>query len=152
MDACTLVYEDYAPTINSIAARFAAKWRLDADECQSEAQLAFVKAFRTYDAAKGDLKTRVYYCVWSALQDWLTATIKHKRRHTSEELAYLSTQPRFDLNTWLAELSDDAQTVVGLTLGEKRPNDSSVTRLLRDLGWGWQQISTTFKEIQEALS
>ncbi len=152
MTAISLVYDDIAADINRLAGRFAARYHLDPDDCQSTANEAFVDAYQSFDPARGDLHKHVCYRVWARLQDWLTTKVRRERRQETPALECLSAQEHFCLPEWLSELSAEAQTVVQLTLGKKRPDEGSVTRLLRDLGWGLTQISSAFREIQEALS
>lgn len=64
------VYEDLAPLVRRIAARFARKYNQHLDDTLASANLYFLEAYHTFDPSRGTcLEQRVQYYVWHRLLD-----------------------------------------------------------------------------------
>lgn len=63
------VFADLEPLIRRIAWRFCRRYNQDHEECVAEANLAFLKAYHTYDPSLGALETRLQALIWYRLLD-----------------------------------------------------------------------------------
>lgn len=136
------------------------KWRCgggDLSEYLSVAHEQFLEAYRMRAAAGDftDFARFVESSVWFALRK-----LRHKerRRETILQESAHDLAPRrsgFDLRTLLAELSDDAKTVVGALLAAEPTQTLAkrnwAVRYLNDLGWAGRRIAEAFREVGEAL-
>lgn len=172
-EAAAEVYEDLKTTIDSTALYFARIHHWDADEALGEARLQFMKAYRSLDRSKGNLKGRVRAKVWyGLLTHKRLAAQRHARLPRLERDLNLeparSGQPAvFDRDGFLARMTADAKTVVSILLdgaadfdaavrGDDRPTDfgikTKLRRYLESLGWSQNRVSEAFEEISFSLN
>jgi len=135
-------------------------------ELVSQANVACIKAWNTYDPERGTkISTWVKFVVDRELIENLRKNLAKKRNppissdNNIEQV--ISPYKTFDLGEFLRDLSDDARTVIELLL--TMPNDLAFltrrpkqtwTVLVRELvrmKWTKQRISKIYKEISEAL-
>jgi hypothetical protein len=153
MDAITLSYEDLRSEIHTLAEKFSAKYNLDPDEARAEADFQFVTAYRSYDPERGSLVQRVRFFVIQGLKDWVSQRVQSGRRYEDLALERVPAPEESRLSALVADLSDDARTVMHLVTGaEPRfKNSQRVAGVLRKAGWGVAQITSAFREMREAL-
>lgn len=145
----------------------------DLEELFSEARLHFMKALRSHDPTKGLLGRRVRKVVWYGLLD--TKRIQTKRASKlprvhrfdvrqgkvrpdeagTDDLGQLPARRSFDVDRFLADLSEDASVVVKMALEKPRPAVGQVRDLIEsilcDLGWAYRRVREAFDEIRDVL-
>ena len=156
------IYAENIDLVRSLAWKFCKRYGTDFDECFAEANLGFVKAYNTYNPAKGTLAKRISHQAWAHMLDALKRTIKAGREIPEN----IYGKPTFDLSSFLEGLSEDAKEVVRLSLEVPaeiseniqvempRPRNISaaVKTHLRLQKWTYRQIGGVWKEVAEALS
>lgn len=130
----------------------------DRDELMSLANLCFMEAVDTWEPTRGALTTHVYWRVYYGLRSearrlWKQGGFINANRDNDETA--LVARRSFDLEHFLAELSDDARAVAlaALDLGNpKRPlRPEDLAQLLAEAGWAGAEILKCFNEIRKAL-
>lgn len=163
---------DVEHVIHEVIRRHRIKYGGDLDDLASDANALFLLAYESYDEARGSFDQWVRYFVGKQL---LTQRVKEVMRNNR-----LSRVTDYDLNQYeeggsslaelLDELSEDAQTVVQLTLdpnadirlsllqrgARTKPTPhrlwTSVVEFLKDCDWSPERIAESFREIRDALS
>lgn len=154
-------YKDMRKLIHHTAWKFSRKHGCDPDEAHSEAVLAYCLAYRDYAREKGtQLSTYVVHRVWWHLVRWHERERMNKHETIGERDF---PEHHSSLRTLLTDLSEDAVTVVRLSLLEL-PNDlcllgvprkgehGGITSFLTGMGWTVRRAFEAFREIKEALS
>lgn len=143
------------------------------EEVRSQADLFFMHAYDSYDASIATFNTHLGYKVWKGLLSMLRNEIKRRKRSKLEdrELEELSARPmpEFRLQEFMHKLPEDAREVVRLicidtpievyvTMAQNKLRGQTpaamreaVREYLRDMGWAAVQVTTSFKQITEAL-
>jgi hypothetical protein len=149
----------------------------DFEDLFGEAQLAFMKAYTSFDPnpqhGNGNYHIGgwVKFVIWNRLKDALAIKIRHDDRlkrvglpnQGAEEFfneanfGSLEDTPGFSLDKLLGEVSAEAADVIRYALSAPQPSQPyqkqlALVRLLQELGWAGQQILKSFQEIREALS
>ena len=165
-------YLNTEPLLRRIVWRHQQRYGGDHEELLAEAQYHYVLACKKYSPQDSN----------SSLEGWvswfvpkqLLQSVRTERRHSKllsrKELPMdsLNACKRFDLHALLADLSEDAQAIVQLTVGPhlsslvgcKNKNwqpkamhqRAALIRFLGRIGWTLRRIQDTFQEIREALS
>lgn len=169
--AAELVYQDLGPYVRRFARRFARARDLEADECVSEANVAFLEAYHTYDG-RSPLKDRVGHRVYHRLLDRSRTWARRDARHREQPLPPRTPAPAappapFDRDGFAARLGDDAALVVRLLFetpaelldamrSDRDPGPASIRRCLRSylterLMWAAGRVAGAFREVGEAL-
>lgn len=168
-DACD---PDILTTLDYMVLAFRRRYGGDVDELRCEANYCYVLACHSFDG-RGELSGWIRYKVWKGLHSMRR---RERRRWKffppSSQMIPLNKLEARDVNRWqrlLAELSDDAKTIVQLLVGEHvdcllpqrmrqqkkvRPISKldAVVRFLREIGWTGKEILESVKEIGEVLS
>lgn len=181
MDAVNETFADCEETIKNGVRSFCRRRQLDPDEALGLAHEAFMEAYwdKRFDSERASFTTwvasRVYY---KLLEAWDRQRSRHSVAQRAEGAKAvhrvfpdLDSLPRahcsWHLIDFLDELSDDAQTVVRITL--EAPGDvrlcliekgncfprtirAALREFLRDCGWTASRIAESFAEIRQALS
>ena len=164
------VYEDVSRMVRALAYRFARSRNLDCDETAAHANLLFMQAYHGYNPDRGTtLRTHVWNVVSRGLQDQYRQQSGLRNRfrlHQADvDLTKIAVTVRhFDLSELMADLTDDAKTVLQLLFSteldsdiqKRKPTPAKIRYTLRrylidNLHWATDQILSAFAEIQEAL-
>ncbi len=156
--------------VQQIVWRFRANHGGEFDELMAEASLHFVRAYEEYEEGHGATPlTWVRFKVTKGLLETARQMSKREALLPRTELDWdCQPQPsRFDIERFLADLSEDAQTTVRLIIepppdvifnahqsyGPNNPQSlrAAVEEFLADIGWGVERITESFSEIAEAL-
>lgn len=157
-------YEDVERLIYQLVHRFNQRYGGDFRELLSDANLAFMRAYKSYDPSKGQFTTLLVTSVQRLLFRTLKNRIKYQQRYgtTLDEHRTISRDvEEFDFDCFVSNMSADAKFVVRLIThsppelaavangkgGEPRNWRSSIKGYLRDLGWSANQITESFTEI-----
>lgn len=156
------LYAAHAPTIRRTARRFAQRFRADYDAVLSEANMAFLRAVRTHDPARGDLGKRVVFRVWQDCCRYCQRQVKRKSllpraaTYDVEWAAALEADDnRRQLWSWdawtvvklLATATDD---LAALLRSAARNRDAVLDRLRRiadEMAWDEGRADRAFAEI-----
>jgi hypothetical protein len=160
-------YPRVARMISQDVANHVRRHSADWGETLSDAFLEFARAMDTYQPERGAFTTWVRTCVRRGLERRRIALYRKKKPSGLPEA--LPDRRRAELARTLAELSDDARTVVaallempemGELLEEARGGPErtwagrvrlGLANLLREFGWTSVRITETFTEIREAI-
>lgn len=158
MKPSEVAYESVRPIVDAMVNSYAARCpNADREEVRSLGGLAFAKAWDSYDPDHG---TKLESWVHSWLSWTLPKAFPTRRRVAAFSDIGLKPEREaedtgFDLANLLADLSDDAATVIRLALdrpektkGHKR---HGLVRALQGMGWHGRRIAESFSEIREAL-
>lgn len=158
--------------VDSVVWKFIKKYGGEFEEKRADANLSFVKVCNSFDPAKGKFSTYVAMGVWQDLLEEnrrlaqrLNKTGTWLRGDSLENVAKKEQNQSF-VQDLLAELSEDAKTVVQLCLetpaelaqimedkgGQPRNIRSTVKQYLANMGWVASRISESFQEVSEILS
>lgn len=169
--AAELVYTELAGDVTAVASWFARTRDIDADECVSEANVAFLEAYHTHDG-RTPIRKRVNHRVYHHLLDrsrrWARRDARHREQSLPPRLpAPAAPETPFDRDGLLSRLGADAATVVRLLLetpseladairGDRNPGPASIKSCLRaylleNLTWGASRVVAAFREVGEAL-
>ena len=149
----TAAYNEHVNLIRMMSWKFSKRYDMEFDEVFSEAQFAFIKAYRTWDRAAAELTTWLYHTIWMNLMNWRKNTVlKHYRTRTETPVPEGEHTDR-NFNLWKDDLSRDAQDVIDMIFDNPKDlEDNGFLKIhLRNEGWKWKDIWDTFKEIREAL-
>ena len=170
--AMTTTYEDTRLLLYDICHKFRRRYGGNFDDLMSEANLHFMAAYETYDPTKGSKFT-----TWARFRIWICMleTVRSKMRRAKNpnrpqqeyrDLNTLAAQAKFDIESFVSDLSEDASRVVGLvmdspqdilysirSLGGHSPSNikKALLEYLKDLGWSVSRIKESFLEIKQAL-
>lgn len=166
-DALAETYEDVKRMIYKLVHRFSARYCMSFEDLIGEAHCSYIKAFETYKPETGTLiSTWVYYRIWHDLTNYVKKENRYRGyEEINEEIAGFA-PPVSELNDILEGLSEEARTIVRLTLDV--PQDlqtlyklnkartptkirDCISEHLQDLGWAITQIETAYNEISQAL-
>lgn len=156
-------YEDVKRLIHSTVHKFYEKYGGDYEELVSEANLAFMVAYNTYNPSRAKFSTwLVRMIVWRLLSlQRVEAAFSHEPLTDVGEMTEV-----MDLSDLINGMSDDAKTVVNMVIAsprrltrlvEKRGRGTPVhyrgalRELLLDLNWTTKQIQATYEEIRNLL-
>jgi hypothetical protein len=158
-------YAEHRRFVEQIARKFHRRYGGAYDDWLSDAQLAYANAVATYDPGRGALAPRVGVKV---RHDLLTALKRRLARRRHEVLvpdcSPLAPAPRPGGGAFAA-LSPDAESVAHLLLrfageppGGARGREAwssavryPVAQMLLDVGWAWQRVFETFRELGRAF-
>jgi hypothetical protein len=139
--------------------KFQSKYGGDFEELVSEANEYYMDARRSYDPKKAKLITWVGFRIYKGLLETRRRWAYRNNRVAMGQLAHDPVQQeRFRLDRLIKEVSQDAQKVLRIVLGNDPPIRkaipfrSALVEFLRGLGWAGERIIETFLEIKEALS
>lgn len=177
-------YNDVAPLIISVVMSFRRKYghtyASNLEDMMSDAKVAFMEAYRSYDSKKGEFQKRVSFSVWHRLKDKARDIAKNKNVQyilmsdvptdsDKDMYAFLEgKQEKFCLSKFTGALSKDGRLVVRLvfkleklrlklkTRGQTisdRPNANrkAMVALLYKRGWDSDRIANAFEEIGNSL-
>jgi hypothetical protein len=169
--AAAEAYADTHHLLDAVVLSHLRRYGGDGEEYRSEADEWWLKAFLGYDPACG-----TEFRTWVRTKAALGVLERHRetyrrqnllhRRHVDLTRHAEARCPEFDMEGFLEGLSEDAQVVVRLVL--ERPIDielnllarggpeaknykGAVREFLKDLGWSFNRVMETFKEIKEYL-
>jgi len=163
-------YEDVRRLIAKVSSSFRRRFGGDYQEIISEANVAFLEAYRTYDCDRGSFSKRVSYVVYMQLVENACKRMNHAKKYP--EVLITPDVPEKHhhggLGSILSEVSEDAAIVIRLVLdppGElycrmPPPRSSSfraeevrdaVADFLLDVGWATRRVIDAFDEIREVL-
>lgn len=175
-----LTYTDVKDILDALAWRFygahGAYWTNVVyggyEELRSVANVAFVKAYESYDGSSS-FKAWVHTKVVHALMSHARACRRkhYKRKEVAGiDLNKVPTKeaPKFDLWALVSSLGEDAAEVVRLAVvdtpadvylsmaqrGRRTPRcfRSCLREYLMDVGWPAEKVAAAFREVKEALS
>lgn len=160
-DALQETYRDEEDRLAKLVRAFKRRFpRADVDELSSIASEAFLEAYRSHDAEKGKFSTWLQMIVWKRMLDRVK---KYARKHDGisieplpENLQSTDTNPLHDMST---DLSVDACQVLKLIfvmndvsgMKHRTPQKPLLRRVLKDMGWTADRITTAFQELAEAV-
>lgn len=172
-DPATETYESVEKLIYHFAWKFAKKYRRDFDELHAEANLAYVRAYNSYEPGHGTLlSSYVGTCIHRHLLDLVR---KDMRRPSQSSLTgtegdqipvedSIADDPTTSL---LQDLTDDARMLINLVIstpddlkqvieekgGQPRNYRSSIKLYAWDhLGWEWDRVLLACEELGDALN
>lgn len=155
-----IVTEENYDTAKHTAKVFVLKYRIDYEEALSIAYEHMVKAIDDYSEEKGtNLTTYIITCIRRGFYSYFYK----EKRHSNLREKWKTKPPKskFDINSFLFELSDDARILCNLIIcppkiiPPKPPIQlrQSVTRFVKDeMEWTSREIRKGYKEIKETLS
>jgi RNA polymerase sigma factor (sigma-70 family) len=158
-------YKQYEPMLHKLAWSFHNTTGVDVDELFSEANIAFLKAYRTWKPEKGKLGLRVWVMTQNHLRSYLK---KHGTKplpvyeFVEEEMEdpQNEMESREGFSDILSRLSSEAQDLVQVILSSPeefmresaRATRGSLTRFLRTEGWPVERIARCFREVKAVLN
>ena len=126
----------------------------DTDELMSEANWAFLQAYKKYDPKKGALTTYLWIKVTGHLLTFYGKRVQEMARE-KEVSKSLPNPERFNFRNFLFELSEDAKILTTLSLepplSKRKSKKETIVTYLKDCGWSVFRIRRVFQEVQEAL-
>ncbi len=154
-------YLQYEKMLHKIAWSYHRTTGLEVDDLKSEANVAFLQACETYDAKKAKVSTWIWKCV----VQHLNAYIKPK----GVQFCYFDenipdprniAEEREDFQAVIESMSKEAQQIVQIVLEapaefftlSSRFARGILFRKLRKMGWTWESIWTSFREIKNVLN
>lgn len=169
MELATPITETYMEVRNLIfktVHSFRAKYGGDLEELMADANTHFMKAHRTYNPDKGPFLHWVKFQVRTELLETLRKTVGQNNRlpRRNLNLGTMPTKVRFNLLDFLGDLSEDAATVVRLSLdcpseikraiGGRDPRKCrlAIASVLKSLGWNARRVGRAYVEIRKALT
>lgn len=155
----------YNLMLHKIAWNFHNTTGVDVDDLFSEANLAFLHAFRTWDPKKGELGTRIWVMVTNRLKSYL-------RKQSSKVLPVIDMDdlvfedPRHEVEAKesfdeiLSSLSEEARDLVQIVLyspgdfmrESARATRGALTRFLRQNDWPVEKIARCYREVKGVLN
>lgn len=175
----TETYRDVEKLIYKEVGSFQKRFGGDFDELLSEANLAFMRAYKAYDLTRGEFTTLLVTSIRHGMMNVLRSRMKANSRKTvsldavgcndtalAEQLADEMEPPKFDLESFAKGLTKDAKTVIEILLdtptdlesaffwagGEERHWKSSIRQYLQSLGWTAVRVKESFLELKVAMS
>jgi len=176
MKAIEETYFDVEKMLCQLSWKYARLWGIDYNELRSVANVAFMDAYKSWNAERASFITHLYYSVTYRLTDFRTQHVRHVARFKSglrkisnpqEEVGFESVPDRVPhpIVELLSQISDDAKTIVQLVAD--LPEDLAFIARLKKRGkakrelwryiknhWGWSLPRTmaAFTEIQELIT
>jgi DNA-directed RNA polymerase specialized sigma24 family protein len=150
-------YASVRAMIHGICYKFSRKYRIDAEELVSEANLAFVKAWRRWDPAKAKLTTWTHFCVSRTLCSLLAEHRKVRGRERWINGSDFAGRKPFTVEGLLGQVGEDAGEAIDAALsrtvkaGGGRKADMLANELQRR-GWCGRRILDVFDEVKEVLT
>lgn len=161
-EAVADLYEDCAADIEKISRNFARRHGGEQEELAGEARLHFIRAYLKYDGGRGDFYGYTRFFIKKNLLERARLMARRNKKRPRETVDLNRVQARRPglLEKVLAEVTEDAKTIIELTIGggpwERATKQVNRRRALYDhlLGIGWtpNRIIESFCEIIEALS
>ena len=166
--AVTETYSDVERMIGMLVDRCQSRFGGDRDELLSEANIAFMRAYKMFDPKKARFTTYLYHKVWGTLRRHCNTRISRQKRiggvvQINEDLT--PTAREFNLHEFSKLLTEDAMFVAQIAL--ETPNDlkqvlltkklkrpswiRTLRRHLLDMGWTMGRIKESFAEIKSIL-
>jgi hypothetical protein len=158
------------PLVKSLAASFHRTHGGEFEDLYAEANLHYARACADFDPGRGmTFASWIRFRITHGLLETARAIAKQSRRYTMAEADFntMEDRPRFDVDRFVFDLSEDARTVVGLVTtpppdvrltaacsrGEDHPPSikRGVIEFLHAIGWGAARITEAFSEIGRAL-
>lgn len=142
----------------------------DWQDLMAEANYHFVRAYHSYRPGVGTLSGWIHYRLQRDLLETVRTAARRNACISRKELHMERVPQRrsFNLHAILAEVSDDARTILELVVGphlnslvtKKKSNKEPTAmrkrcyliRFLREVGWTAERIVESFQEIKEILS
>ena len=126
------------------------------DELLSEAHAIYAGAFESFRSDRGaKFSTWVAFSLWHGLLEYNRKLQREWSRQQRRIESTVQPAERFCLESFMRELSADAQRVIGMALKTNHNRVSSrkhaIMTTLQDLGWSDVRIGDVFGEIREAL-
>ena len=154
MNAMTETYEDVKQAIRSTAKGMAYGLGGDADEMESEGNVAFVRAYAAFDPRRGSfsqyLKAKMRFSILSRV-----AKDRERAEHHGAMPPQVPQRKKFDLERILLEVSEDAKKILGLVLEDvEKPANyyrRKLVPMLEAAGWLTSRIERAFDEIREVI-
>ena len=158
-------YKKFEPMLHKIAWSFHKTTGLDVDDLFSEANVGFLKAFRTYDPAKGELGLRIWVMVNNHLSSYLRAQ-RSKPLPVYEFLEESIEDPRKDIEAqedfaeMMSLVSQETRNLIQVIMSSPeefiqcsaRATRGSLTRFLRKSGWSVEKIARCYREVKSVLN
>lgn len=162
-------YLDNANSLKVISRNFVRRKGGDIEEAESEANLGFMDAVRTYKKRSGPfdkwLRSKVYYALFASLRHKLSQRIH--RPHIQAEMDDMPLSAiRFSLPDLKSSVSQNSGFIINLVVMQPRDIwertrliDNGTNRRLRKaikeyvlaLGWPLKEVHSCFDEIRQAL-
>lgn len=165
-DAVNETYMDVEKMIFQVCWKFAEKFGGNIEDHLSVAGETYMDAYNKFEPVRGFQFTTYLWCsLWHNLTRSIRGN-KIDRMTTSGSVNFdsFAAKKHFDLGRWLFELSEDANTVVGILLddpesfqgwcqtkGTKSQKRGLIKHLQRSLGWSAARVVESFGEIRESL-
>lgn len=169
----TTTYEDVEHLIRHTVRRFMRRYPCagDFDDLVADANTIFMRAYRTYDEDNGKFTNWLGFLIYKILLEGVRRKAmrgaRMKMEYAEMDLVGAMPKERFDLDEYAHGLSEDAKTVMRLTIdapmevllsitqrGRQSPVavKASLREYLKDLGWASSRVTESFSEITKALS
>jgi hypothetical protein len=166
----TEVYEDSLGTLGRAVRGFARTHGGETEELAAEARLHFVRACGRYDGRVPFDKYLGYFVRKNLLESARKIARRSARLPRAvvvlEDLPGREPPREFSVAGLAEELSQDAKIILALVFDHQTRGDAArrqgglmphnyrkaVQSRLRKLGWAWDRITESFREIREALS
>lgn len=148
----------YRPLVISTAKRFHRYFGGNLEDVVAEAFYLYTKQAPRYDPELGKFSTWIIFKVWQGLIDWVREQTRREIVRGGKHISLsfpVKDKDKFDLRLLLADLSDDAATIVSLVVALDKPVKDTrkglIKHLLSKLGWTAERVIDSFREIREAL-
>ena len=132
--------------------------RYDFNDLVNEGYIAYKNAIKSYDPKKGAFSTWVFYNVRSAVLDF----IKSFRNFNSiDDFSFPSYETNdFNVNDFLSSLSEESKKICQFIFkndeifndDKPRKNRGILYKKLREQGWKWKSIWSSFNELKAVLN
>lgn len=182
--AIATTYEDNKEMLDKIAKHFYYKHGGNFEDLRSEANEYFMECYKKYqdEVVVGNENTRKDKNEYSPFSIYLRQKVNFKfldkarsivtkrKGHLQEfgfDTEWLEDKKYFSIESWMADLSDDAKLVANLAIDPPpdvkltaKTNDAEdfgldiragIVSYLHDIGWSGRRIWKSFDEIKEAL-
>lgn len=153
--------------IDQLTWKFVRQYGGDFEELQSRAREWFCDTImRNYNPHKAKLTTYTQIRIWNEFKSLArSCAVRNNKLHQkTTDLELIQQKPRFDAESFAAELSEDARYIVELLFDKTSVKNhnaidwSTAQKIgwcledsLKKLGWTAVRISESFKEIKDAL-
>ena len=162
-------YEDFHLLVFYITHSFATRFDIPFDDLISEAHVAFVKAFDSYDPSHGTkVSSWIYHEVWTGLMSFMRKELRHRNL---EELTDQTPMGFTTQSTFLLDLQDDlgrdARALMEILLSGPRDFSTlcrwnqvttrtgaleALREYLEDRGWPTRSISRGISDLRALVN
>ena len=156
-------YEKYKKMIGKIAWRYHLIYGQPMDELISEGNLIYAKAVKKHDSSISCFST----FLWACLEKELFTFCRNQKTHSVNDCFYSARIPQpekeVEFKNTVETMSEEAKYIASIILsgpGELLGIDpdtrmwdirKEIKKHLREIGWKWKDIKSSFQEIRNIL-